>query len=57
MKRLPHSFYFLKVKLISVHPYIFIFMLQFCWKNILDETKHTCYKIYGNFNFAHIINP
>ena len=56
MKRLPHTFNFLKVTCISVHPYIFHFYVTVLfWNNILlflDETKHTCYKIYDNFKLS-----
>ena len=45
IKKTAHPFYYLKLKCLSIHPSILIFMLQFCWNNISGETKHICYKI------------
>ena len=50
MKRLPHSFYILKVKCTFICIYLY-FMLQFWWNNIQYHFMHTCYKIYSYFEF------
>ena len=50
-KSLPHSFYILKVKCIFILIFTYIFMLQFCWNNILYRSMYTCYKIYSYFKF------
>ena len=51
IKRLPHSFYILKVKCTSILVFVYIFMLQLWWNNIKYHFMHTCYRIYGYFQF------
>ena len=50
--RLPHSFYILKVKCISIFLFIYIFMLQFCGNSIWYWSMNISYKIYNNFELS-----
>ena len=59
IKRLPHSFYFRKVKCIKINLSVFILCFGFVetllkMKLIISVTKYTDILI---FNFAHIITP
>ena len=57
IKRLPHSFNILKVIYTFSLGFIYVFKLQFRWNNIWYHFIHTCYKIYGYFEFHFFTNP